>query len=293
MKQRKNKLGIRLKVVGATLTAIFSLFSVFTATYAWFASNTFVQANGMMISTKDDSVVIESMHFCKFMYASVNGVYDYLNPANGEVVNYVYNEEEESYGYTDENDDFVPVDTVMNLFDPVDIEIGGTLVNQYCNAVYIVTLSANQTSADLEVFVDRFTKAKTHDTDIYLSDCLDFDIYTETDLDSVVGKSYYPSHITNPESVTLDGYDEIFYKIAYLSSGETDHANFYSSNPKPSRIPIHDPNNLKALDFSSGTATFYINVNYSPAQLAKYATSLASGNRNGIYDYSFFVGLNI
>lgn len=288
-----NKIKSRLKIVGATFTAIFTLATLFTATYAWFATNTSVQANGMMVSAKDDSVVIESINFCKFMYPSVNGIFDYLHPGDGEVVNYYYNEEEESYGYDDEHDDFVSVDAIMNLFDPVDIEIGGTLANQYCNAVYAVTISANQTSAGLEVFADRFVKAKSQDTDIYLSDCVDFDIYTETDLAAVTGKGYYPSHISNPESVTLEGYDEIFYKIAYLSSNEANHANFYGTNPKPSRISVHDPDSLKTLTFSDGRATFYINVNYSPTQLARYATSLASGNRNGIYDYSFFIDLNV
>ena len=51
MKMSK-KLKTRLKIIGATLTAIFSLFSVFTATMAWFASNTTTTVTGATISVK-------------------------------------------------------------------------------------------------------------------------------------------------------------------------------------------------------------------------------------------------
>lgn len=52
MKTTRRKISTRLKIVGATLTAIFSLFSVFTATYAWFASNSSVTATGMSVTAK-------------------------------------------------------------------------------------------------------------------------------------------------------------------------------------------------------------------------------------------------
>ena len=50
MKQLTNKMRTRLKIVGATATAVFSLASVFTATLAWFASNQNVTASAGSIS---------------------------------------------------------------------------------------------------------------------------------------------------------------------------------------------------------------------------------------------------
>ena len=52
MNKTRKKINARLKIVGATLTAIFSLFSVFTATIAWFASNSVVNASAGTISIK-------------------------------------------------------------------------------------------------------------------------------------------------------------------------------------------------------------------------------------------------
>lgn len=44
-----SKMKTRLKIIGATATAVFSLASVFTGTYAWFASNNTVTASGATI----------------------------------------------------------------------------------------------------------------------------------------------------------------------------------------------------------------------------------------------------
>ena len=49
---RKKKLSIRIKIIVATLTAVFSLFSAFSATYAWFVANQSVSATGMSVTIK-------------------------------------------------------------------------------------------------------------------------------------------------------------------------------------------------------------------------------------------------
>ena len=64
-----------------------------------------------------------------------------------------------------------------------------------------------------------------------------------------------------------------------------------TTNPKTSQIAIHDDQNLKTLNFVDGKATFYINVNYAPSELEKYARNLAVENRVGINDYVFSVDL--
>ena len=46
MKKMNKKLKTRIKIVGATMTTIFSLFSVFAATYAWFSTNENVNVTG-------------------------------------------------------------------------------------------------------------------------------------------------------------------------------------------------------------------------------------------------------
>ena len=129
-------------------------------------------------------------------------------------------------------------------------------------------------------------KKKFH---VYLKNISD---YTEADLAAVTGKTYYPSHITDVEHTDLTGYEEIFYKIGYLANSGT-HAHFYGNAQKPSIIPIHDPNDAPTLSFTSNSATFYINVNYAPSQLEKYARSLSEGNRKAIFDYVFSVDLDV
>lgn len=73
MSKISKKAQTRLKIIGATATAIFSLASVFTGTYAWFASNNSVSATGMQISIKaPDSVEFEMYYLESFTDTSSN-----------------------------------------------------------------------------------------------------------------------------------------------------------------------------------------------------------------------------
>ena len=279
----------KLKIASALFATVISFASLISATAAWFFSNRSVNSEGMVVSAKSDGINIESIKLCKFNYPYMDSeslYLNYLRPEDGwvDVYNYVSGVGHERFEDANGNPQ------TMNLFDPVLVELGTDLRDLYCNAVFIVEISSGNVSAGLEVFADLLNKAKTSDSDFYLSDCVDFDIYVQSDLDAVVGKTYYPSHITDVENTTLTGYDELFYKISYLSSSST-HANFYNTNPKPSQIAIHDSQNLKTLNFVNTKATFYINVNYAPQELEKYARNLAVENRLGINDYAFSVNL--
>ena len=177
----------------------------------------------------------------------------------------------------------------MNLYDPIRIELGDSLSDLYCNSIYIVNISSNREAYNLNVLANHIAKAKNKSTDIYLSDCLDFDIYTEADIASVTGKSYYPYFID--QSVDLTGDDALFYKIAYLAADENEvHANFYSTNPKPEQIAINNSNPAKSVTMVDGSATFYINVNYATAQLERYSVDLIKSNRDALFDFYFSLG---
>ena len=283
-----SKLTLRkLKIASAVTATVVSFGSLISGTAAWFFTNQKVETDGIVVSAKNDGIVIESIRLCKFNYPIVDGESLYLKPEDGSVNVYVYVSGVGHERFEDANGN----PQTMNLFDPVLVELGTDLRDLYCNAVFIVEVSAGNITAGLEVFADLLNKAKTSESDFYLSDCVDFDIYTPSDLTAVTGKTYYPSHIDDVENTTLTGYDELFYKISYLSEESATHANFYESNPKPSQIAIHDEQNLKTLNFVNGRATFYINVNYAPSELEKYARNLAVENRLGINDYVFSVDL--
>lgn len=49
---KKKKISTKLKIIGATFTVLFSLFSFFTGTLAWFANNTSVSATGASITVQ-------------------------------------------------------------------------------------------------------------------------------------------------------------------------------------------------------------------------------------------------
>ena len=182
----------RFKIIGATLTAVFSLASVFTVTYAWFSLNSSVSATGMNVRVGvSGSAEMTSLNLIKFDYdvETIGNlqVYDYLNPATGGVSEYYYDKEYNSgagsFGY-DDNGNFVPIETTMNIYDPVDRIIrGGDLSGLNCNAIYEASFSSNMVSSYLQLFVERLTDKSPSNNQILLSDCVDFDVYYETDLD--------------------------------------------------------------------------------------------------------------
>lgn len=270
---------------------IFSLAASVSGTIAWFTSARSGSIQAGMFSVINDAIEFDSIQLCKFEYPYVYGTneIDYLHPEDGEVKVYNFNSAEGHNRFENTSGS----EQRMNLFDPVSIEIGGTLSELYCNAVYKVTIkSASFTTVDLKVFAEHLTnKTKIRDTDIFLSDCADFDLFTQSDLDAVTGTAFYPEFIEDPAETPLTRPDEIaFFKIAYLAESRS-HSNFYETNPKPNEITIHNPSNIQTVAFDENMKlTFYINVNYAPSQLSKYAIELAAENRRAIFDYVFKIG---
>ena len=279
-----------LKIVGATMTIVFSLAAAFSGTIAWFNTSKSQAIDAGSFQVVNNSVSISSLTLCKFNYYGEGQFIDYLHPEKGNVSTYEFNS---TTGHFEDDEGNVQE---MNMFDPVEYTLSSSLRNLYCNAVYIVTISGSSPSMELEVFANYIEKQKTSNTDIFLSDCADFNVYTQEELDAITTRVYYPSHIINPQSVDLTGYEEIFYKIDYLASTQN-HAHFYNDDPedldyeKPEQIAIHNPLSPKTVYFTNNTTTFYINVNYSPAQLASYAAGLIEGSRKAIYDYYFAIDM--
>ena len=386
-----------------TAFVIFGLAGAFVGTYAWFTSNRNVETTTDFFSVINNSISINSIQLIKFDYQKIGDMYNYLEAEKGTVGTYNYNDDSEirAFGYYSDDDEDPLTDdvwhtVVMNRFDPVRIEIGEDIRDQLCNAVYVVTVTSDMPSTNLKVYANYVAKAKTETSDIFLSDCLDFDIYTveevtavdttcyldfdvtgvstpylldfygkagglgddvkyfeyssaneasqtdigvnfefvETYVDSektfarftfdinpfcvsthkfssiqlnssalamtkvsIVRPDFYPTYISDDDKAdpTYDpnfagqGVNSVlFHKIGYLSSQETGHAHMYGTD-KSEPLPIHDNDHLKTLNFTAGTATFYINVNYAPSQLEQYSTDLINGERRAIYDFCFSI----
>lgn len=309
---------INLRIIAACSVAIFSLAALFGGTYAWFVLT-------MSQTATADQFAVVNLGQCELYSAKLikfdyhkdvygTGEYqfvaiDYLNPENGEVNKYDYNDEENSFGYED-NTDWVTI-PAMNVYDPIDkIIFGSTLKDLNCNAVYEFTVVADGfTEAYLTSTVLKLSDKQKQDDELYLTSCVNFDLYSPSDLsddnpafiieddpltpeDESTTKAYYPSYID--ESETLSANEEIYYKIAYLASLESSHAHFYGNesdeislvNNKEVTFVDNPPEEKKFL-------TFYVNVDYAPSELEFTSSKIYLGNIKAVYDFSFkfnFVG---
>lgn len=277
---------------------MFSLSALVVGVFAWFTSS-FVHNSEVeeFTVTPMGDCQVAGIKLYKFIYphSTVVDDYDYLKPENGSVGKYNYNNEENSFGYLD-NETWVKVEE-MNLYDPIEliVKANSTLRSMNCNAVYEITLRSNSFSSGA-VQVDAIHNSEKTKTDeqIFLSTVCDFDIFTSEDvddeneefLDTSTGQytKYYPTF----KSSNFSDEEKLYHKISYLAAKKNSHAHFFGTEPIPTSVEI---GNKEVSADENGDITFYINVNYNPDQLSHFAKEISINHIRAVYDFSFEVTL--
>ena len=226
-----------LKIVAASAVSLFSLASVVIATIAWFSFASRAQANGetFKVITNGSGYELGDVYLHKFNYEEkrVGNVtmIEYLTPETGEVKRYLYDKETYNQFGETVQDTWVPVST-MNVYDPIEfiIHSNASLRDLNCNAIYeINVLSDSLTNCYLSVDALRLTEKTKTDEQIFLTDCVDFDVYVEEDLVDKIDENtwnsnlytnggeplYYPSY-SNKLNRSLTDLEKIYYKILQL-----------------------------------------------------------------------------
>ena len=201
MSKGKRIIGLKTKIISATATVMFSLSSLFAGTLAWYSSNASVSVSGAMVNVATSNYALESVDLYKFNYAK--DIIDennslFLNPEKGGVGRYFYEIENDHFIDHEEN-----VTSKMNLYDPLERIISGDSFNltQFnCNVVYEIVIStpANISSANFDV--SSFLKVAREERDnnlFYLSDYVDFDVFTLDDIADEINGNPNPNLYDN------------------------------------------------------------------------------------------------
>ena len=308
MALRSKRIKTNLKTIAATATVLFSLFSLFSGTLAWFASNASAKATGMAVNVvvEGDGYEVEDVYLNKFNFEEEvhNGftMIDYLSPEDGEAKRYLFDSEVHNQFGEVVDGNWQAVDT-MNTYDPIEFIIhqNASLRDLNCNAIYEIHLSSSRyTQCMMAVNAFRLTDKTKTNNQIFLSDCLDFNVYTLEDLADGAngnfpnGNEYYPSYYARIDrALTAD--EIVYYKISYLASltsqqfSPNTHAHFYGTQPKPDSVDITSNRAVEFVDNGGGEneLVVYVNVNYSINQLRQYSTSIYQGTIKAIFDYAF------
>ena len=307
-----------MRIIAACSVAIFSLAALFGGSYAWFVLTMSQSALAEQFAVVNlGQCELYSAKLIKFDYLSTtygSGDYqfvaiDYLNPENGDVNKYNYNDEEHTFGY-EEDSQWVPV-SMMNVYDPIDsIIFGSTLRDLNCNAIYEFTVvSDDMSTAYLNATALKILDQVKTEDDIFLTSCANFDLFTAADLsdsnpafieeddpetpeDESGTKAYYPSYIDKSE--TLSENESTYYKISYLASLKASHSHFYGSADTEISIGRDvEVAFVEDQDLGKNKLTFYVNVDYAPSELEYTTAKIYLGNIKAVYDFFFkfnFVG---
>ena len=288
-----SKGNIVLLAVSTTLLVL-SLTAFFTGSFAWFANNRTAEVSGMHFTVESESISISSVTLYKFDYPIVNGEIDYLAPQNGEVNTYSYygTPERRAFGKVVHNDqtgedEWVPVST-MNLYDPLNGYITQRgLWGLNSNAIFKIVIHAEEGQGQVTInfHASVISGLPKQENDIWLSDCVDFDLYLPSDLEGEFPADYYPTYYLGDEAPSEEP-DLTYYKISYLSKMEQSHSHFYTQSGKETTISLGTEN----LTFVDGNATVYVNVNYAPSQLSRFENIITPEERiRAVYDYSLML----
>ena len=307
MKERKGKKTLTL--IAGTAVTVFSLFSCVIAAIAWFSFASQAKADGetFRVVANGNGYDVGTINLYKFNYSeSTVGsgenqivMVDYLTPYTGNVGKYLYDRTRHQFGETVQSV-WTPV-TTMNIFDPIDLIIQRhDLIDLNCNAIYEVTLNSSAfTNCYFGLDALRLIDKTKLANEIFLTECVDFDVYTEADLADGAqgnfpnGDEYYPSYYARMgRSLTAE--EEIYYKVSYLASlskqelATNDHAHFYGQQVTPETVEVTKNRPITFQGQSDiKSLKVYINVNYAVSELNKYATSIYSSNIHAIFDYAF------
>ena len=309
---------INIRIIAACSVAIFSLAALFGGSYAWFVLTMSQTAQSEQFAVVNlGQCELFSAKLIKFDYSSTTygtGEYqftaiDYLNPENGDVNKYNYNETTNSFGY-EKASEWVSVQA-MNVYDPIDSVIfGSTLKDLNCNAIYEFTVvSDDMLAASLNSTISKIIETVKQDDEIFLSTCVNFDLFTQADLsndnpafieeddpetvevESGI-KAYYPSYIDKSETLSIN--EEIYYKLSYLASLKSSHSHFYGgAGNEINLVSNKDVDFVYDSEVGKNVLTFYVNVDYAPSELGYTQSIIYLGNIRAVYDFSFkfnFVG---
>ena len=234
--------------------------------------------------TSDHNIVEGKVYFTKSAEADGEkvGVGGYLIDADGYSYTQVQSPSAGSLGSYYElsvlgNDGGWVEVNAMNVYDPIEKLIRGNSFNLSelrCNAVYEVTLSSPEliNNCNLSITAKTFAPEGKTEDDILLSDCVDFDVFFPSDLQA-----------------GDDTDEEIYETISSLADNINPHRNFYSAQSKPSSLELlTSAQAAQTYQSNDSTLKVYVNVNYAPDQIDKYAKKIQSFSANiqAIYDFT-------